>query len=192
MDELFPLTDLLVLRAQAGDREAFATLAALWQPLLLRHAERLCACADRRTASEPADAVQDAWLSIARGLGSLDDPRAFGGWAMRIVARRVADRVRQDVRRRRRDRSAARGASPASDADDAETVRLIRLALATLPARDRAVLLLAYGRGMTPGDIAAALGVAPGTAGSRLHRARRRLRAALERLTTDEHDESDR
>jgi RNA polymerase sigma-70 factor (ECF subfamily) len=42
------------------------------------------------------------------------------------------------------------------------------------------VLLLATWEGLTPTEIAAVIGVPPATARTRLHRARGRLRAALE------------
>ena len=54
-------------------------------------------------------------------------------------------------------------------------------ALAVLPEQDREVLLLANWEGLTPAEIATVIGVPDGTARTRLHRARGRLRAELER-----------
>ncbi|MGK5553340.1 RNA polymerase sigma factor [Actinomadura kijaniata] len=53
-------------------------------------------------------------------------------------------------------------------------------ALARLNRGQRDVLLLTAAGELTPAEIAAALGVAPGTVHSRLNRARRRMRAALD------------
>jgi RNA polymerase sigma-70 factor (ECF subfamily) len=53
-------------------------------------------------------------------------------------------------------------------------------ALAGLPARDRDALLLVVWGELSHEETAAALGVPVGTVGSRLHRARRRIRAALD------------
>lgn len=52
-------------------------------------------------------------------------------------------------------------------------------ALAGLTAGDRDVLLLSAVAGLSYDEVAAALSIPPGTVGSRLHRSRRHLRAAL-------------
>ena len=52
-------------------------------------------------------------------------------------------------------------------------------ALAALPTRDRDVLLLVAVAELTYAEISAALGVPPGTVGSRLNRARKSVRQAL-------------
>jgi RNA polymerase sigma-70 factor (ECF subfamily) len=205
MDRLYPLTEVLVLRAQAGEREAFATLASLWSPILLAHAKRLsCGFADGGD-DLAEDAAQDAWASIARRLGGLDDPRAFGAWAMRIVARRVADRARRRSRERRRmsasasppgrDAAAAgdggSDADPAGRLDDQAALARMRLALAGLAPGDRLLLVAAYERGMSVAEMSRFTGVKRGTVKSRLHRARRRLRVAMERTDryANPHDE---
>ena len=191
MDRLFPLTEVLVLRAQGGDREAYGSLAALWAPVLERHAGRLCEGMGGEGEQWAQEASQEAWVGIARGLsagagtGGLDDPRAFGAWAMRIVARRVADRVRRARRDRRRDRSGVRrerGEGDEGGEAGGEGVWRLRVALALARDEDRAVLSMAYGKGMGAGAIAAALGVAEGTAKSRLSRAKGSLRVAMERM----------
>lgn len=81
--------ELLVLGAQARQVEAFEHLAARWHPRLLRHAWRLTG--DLEGAQE---AVQEAWMGVARGLWRLKDPASFGPWALRIVSRRCADKSR--------------------------------------------------------------------------------------------------
>ncbi|GIF37231.1 DNA-directed RNA polymerase sigma-70 factor [Actinoplanes xinjiangensis] len=53
-------------------------------------------------------------------------------------------------------------------------------ALAGLPERDRDALLLVVWGELSHEETAAALGIPVGTVGSRLHRARRRIRAALD------------
>lgn len=63
---------------------------------------------------------------------------------------------------------------------DAESTRgLLAAALATISAKDRDVLLLVAWAGLSGEEAAQALGVPSGTARSRLHRARRKVRAAL-------------
>lgn len=63
---------------------------------------------------------------------------------------------------------------------DAESTRgLLAAALAAIPAKDRDVLLLVAWAGLSGEEAARALGVPAGTARSRLHRARKKVRAAL-------------
>jgi RNA polymerase sigma-70 factor (ECF subfamily) len=56
---------------------------------------------------------------------------------------------------------------------------LIRRKLAELPENERELLLLVAWEGLTPTEAAAVVGIPAGTARSRLHRARARLRARL-------------
>jgi RNA polymerase sigma factor (sigma-70 family) len=58
-------------------------------------------------------------------------------------------------------------------------------ALAALPARDRDVLLLVAWGDFAYGDVASALGIPIGTVRSRLNRARRKVRAALDPITDE-------
>jgi len=57
--------------------------------------------------------------------------------------------------------------------------RALRSAIRALPSAERDVLLLVAWEQLTPAQAATALGVPPGTARSRLHRARAALRLAL-------------
>lgn len=188
MEKLFPVTELLVLRAQAGEREAFATLAELWQPLLRAHSRRLTRGFGPSAEQWAEDATQEAWLAVARGLARLEDPRAFGAWAMRIVARRVADRARRAARKPRTGVSDPPQNGPGTD-DDArrsaerdEGLARMRVALATLPDADRLLLIAAYRQDMGVAELAAWIGAPVGTVKSRMHRARRKLRDAMERM----------
>jgi RNA polymerase sigma factor (sigma-70 family) len=168
--------ELLVLAAQAWDARAFERLASRWHPRLLRHAARLTGDADGAE-----DAVQEAWVAIARGLGRLADPAAFGAWALRITGRRCADWVgrRQRMRQRFADLDAAANVPAAAD-ERADDVSLLRKAIRDLGPQQRALLAMRYVEGLSLGEIARALGVPAGTVKSRLYHARERLRAALE------------
>lgn len=89
--------EMLVLAAQAGRSEPFGLLAERWHPRLLHLA--LALTRDQEGARE---AVQEAWLGIARGLSRLRDPACFGPWALGITRRRCADWVnRRGLARRR-------------------------------------------------------------------------------------------
>ncbi|MBS2535690.1 SigE family RNA polymerase sigma factor [Catenulispora sp. NF23] len=95
-------------------------------------------------------------------------------------------------RRRRREvpwDAAAVGAGQREPADDDATVvdLALRAALRKLPARQREVVVLRVFLDLDTRSTAAALGVAPGTVQSHLHRAIKALRAELEE--TNEREE---
>src|SRR5918999_2152388 len=85
--------EVLVLYAQAGRREALDRLASRWRPRHFAHARRLLGSNDRA-----ADAVQDAWVSIVRGLWRLNDPVRFPAWSYAILTRRCQDMMRRASR----------------------------------------------------------------------------------------------
>jgi RNA polymerase sigma factor (sigma-70 family) len=70
--------------------------------------------------------------------------------------------------------------------DSAARTHLLAAAVGKLPAAEREVLLLVAWEQLTPAEAAAALGVPPGTARSRLHRARATLRLMLAGTDADE------
>ena len=170
------IDEMLVLAAQGRHVEAFEHLAKRWHPRLLRHAYRLTG------DSEGArDAVQEAWVAIARGLHRLEDPARFGGWALRITQRRCVDWIA----RRRRTRSRTAHLEAASTAEVARTVEddavtRARDALRHLDPQRRALMSMFYVEGLSVVEIAHVLEIPIGTVKSRLYAARERLRAILE------------
>ncbi|MBP7867004.1 MAG: sigma-70 family RNA polymerase sigma factor [Acidobacteria bacterium] len=168
--------ELLVLEAQAGRVEAFERLAALWHPRLLGYAFHLTG--DREGARE---AVQDAWMSVVRGLSRLRDPAGFPGWALSIARRRCADWVRRRQRSRRGAEGlndAARLASPTTSSEE-QTERL-REAIRGLDPESRFLVEMYYRESLSVGEIARVLGIPAGTVKSRLYHVRERLRTILE------------
>ena len=166
--------DMLVLAAQAREVEAFERLAARWYPRLLRHALRLTG--DLEGARE---AVQEAWVAIARGLGRLKDPARFGAWALRITNRRCADWiVRRQRHRNRTTTLEAAGQTP--DPRRGDRLALVRDLLRRLDPERRALMAMFYVEGLSVAEIATVMGLPAGTVKSRLHNAREHLRETLE------------
>lgn len=169
--------ELLVLRCQEGDTEAFELLVGRWQRRLWRHAWRL-------TGDESAawDAIQETWIGISRGIRRLADAAAFPAWAYQIVS----NKCRDSVRRERRRREAAKTYSEwmrqeeQEDAVAKEQHGNLKEALDQLSGLDRAVLSLRYEEGFDTAEIACIMGVPDGTVKSRLFYARQRLRKYLE------------
>ena len=86
-----PLTDLVV-RAQAGDVDAYSRLVQATQTMA--YAVALSVVRDRTTAQ---DATQQAYLRAFRRLADLEEPAAFASWLRRIVAT-VALNIRRGKR----------------------------------------------------------------------------------------------
>lgn len=176
------LTELLVLRAQAAQGDAWGLLVSLWHERLLRHARHLTA---REDAAQ--DVTQEAWLEMTRGLHRLEDPASFGPWAYKIVTRSSARWIRREQRRRQVEGNAAaeptaRGESHAT-AETADTVDAVRVALRRLRADQRAILELRYVEDYGIEQIAKVLSIAAGTVKSRLFQAREQLRNHLNKVT---------
>jgi RNA polymerase sigma-70 factor, ECF subfamily len=169
----------LVLECQEGSRAAFEQLVDRWQDRLWRYARWMTG-----NDEAAADAVQETWMAIARGLGRLDTPSAFPAWAYRICSNRCADWVRSEQRNRRLSEGLA-DASPSepgtSDPDPAaDGQKAVRQAVARLAPDQRQVVALYYSDGLGVGEIALALAIPEGTVKSRLHYAREQLREWLE------------
>jgi RNA polymerase sigma-70 factor (ECF subfamily) len=182
------LDDLLVLEAQRGRAQAWRALVVRWHPPLLRRAVRLLG--DHHLA---ADAVQDAWVSVAKGITRLEDPACFAPWVYRILARRCADHIGRAVRRVERpgDVATAHASPTESRGEHAEETARTRAALATLPGDQRLLLALRYADGVPLAVIAELLRIPEGTVKSRLHTAREALRQLLEPHETGQREGAD-
>lgn len=173
--------EVLVLRCQQRDAEAFESLVGRWQRRLWRHAWRL-------TGDEGAawDATQEAWIGISRGIGRLADPTAFPAWAYRIVSNKCRDLIRRERRRRKTAETyfewMQRGEQESDAARRQHTT--LKEALDQLSGPDRAVLSLRYEEEFDTAEIARILDIPEGTVKSRLYYARQRLRKYLE----EDHD----
>ena len=115
-----------------------------------------------------AEALAPTWLRWSR-IGPLPHRTA---WVLR-----VATNLSLDALRRRRPPVAA---VAAPDHADSTAVRLALVAaLRALPKRQRQVVVLRHLAGLPEADVAATLGISPGTVGAHLHRAMAALRRRL-------------
>ena len=165
----------LVERARHGDREAFAVLAA-------GSVDRLYAIArvTLRDADRAEDAVQECLVRCWRDLPSLRDADRFEAWQRRLLMHAITDEFRRGRRFEAKVRvlhaEPIEGDASVALADRDELDRGFR----RLSSEHRAILVLRYFQGLTLPEVADALGIAEGTAKSRLHYAMAALRAALD------------
>ena len=183
-----PDVDLLAAHV-AGDPDAFATL-------FTRHRDRLWAVA-LRTMGNPhdaADGLQDGLVAAYRRADSFRGDAAVTTWLHRVVVNACLDRLRAAKVRRadalpddlddHGDRgSSYTSTSPADDPEQAAITddrrRAVLAALATLPAEQRAALVLVDMEGYPVAEVAVMLDCAEGTVKSRCSRGRVRLAALL-------------
>jgi RNA polymerase sigma-70 factor (sigma-E family) len=116
------------------------------------------------------DVVQDAFVSVHRAWSRVRDPPAY---LRRAVVNACTSHHRRMFRERRN------RAAPGSTIVDLGADELFDV-LDTLPARQRAAIVLRYWHDLDESDIASALGCRPGTVGSLLHRAIAHLREVIE------------
>ncbi len=147
-------------------------------PRLRRRAVRMC-----RSEADADDIVQDALIRALRGRHQLRSVDRAGGWLLTIVSTTVIDRARRRRVRPLEVELAVEPAAHVTDDDEQPWAHLsiddVRAAVAALPDDVRDTYRLFALEGRDYAAIAAALGVPKATVGTRIHRARRQLKAAL-------------
>lgn len=172
------LDEYLLSLSQSGSLEALDGLARRWTPRLLRYATRVLG-GSGDAAETARDVVQETWLAVVRGLGSLRDPAQFPSWIYGIATRKCVDAIRGKTRRRALDAGAAGGGVEPRPAVSPEEQIDLAKAVRQLPPLHRAVVHLFYREAFSVDEIAGILGVPAGTIKSRLHHAREALRQQL-------------
>ena len=183
--------DELIERAQAGDQDAFCSLARAYQ-------RRIYALALHYTRDphEAEDLSQEVWLKAYRALGGFRGEAGFYTWLRKITVNTFLNRQRERKTMNSTDRKAI---------VMGELVSLEELGLAPLPpqpapeerlhqqlmaekvmagmgeltAQQRLIFLLKHREGMTYEEIAQACAVSTGTVKKALFRAVNRLREYL-------------
>jgi RNA polymerase sigma factor (sigma-70 family) len=167
----------LVQRAQSGDHDAFAALAAAAIARLHRTA-RLILRDDERAGDAVQDALLQAWLDIR----AVRDPDRFRAWLNRVLVRscyREADRHR----RRQSVEIPVEAIETAGDPGDGRVIAArdqVDRAFRRLTREQRAVLVVHDYLDLRDAEAAETLGIPNGTFKSRLSRASIALRAAVE------------
>jgi RNA polymerase sigma-70 factor (ECF subfamily) len=166
-----------VRKAQAGDKEAFAAIAAGAISTMHRTARLILRDEDRAN-----DAVQEALTTAWLDIKAVRDPERIDAWLRRLLVR-ACYRVSASERRHRGRISPPVREITSSLPDASADVALrdqIDRAFRRLTADQRAVLVMRHYLDLTDTQAAEALGIPSGTVKSRLSRAAAALRAAIE------------
>ena len=176
-----PDDDALLAAHRAGDPHAFGELVARYRGELWGIALRTLG--DREDA---ADAVQEALVSAYRRAGSFRAEASVRTWLRRIVVNACIDRFRYERVRRTVSWPEADVAARGDPAVDTVTRLAVDEALAVLPVEQRVAVVLVDVQGYPVAEVAAILGVPPGTVKSRCARGRARLAVLLGHLRRED------
>jgi RNA polymerase sigma-70 factor (ECF subfamily) len=166
----------LVDQAKRGDREAFDALARQTGDRCLAIAFRIL-----RDFDLADDAVQSALVTAWREIRTLRDPRLFEPWLHRILTNACYTEARR--RRRRSEVIRLLPVEPEHVRDESLQLELrdeFERAFRRLTVEQRAVLVYHHYLGLPLPEVAARIGIPVGTAKSRMHHAKRALRASLD------------
>jgi RNA polymerase sigma factor (sigma-70 family) len=151
--------------------------------LVARHGAMLLALAHTISNdwAEAEDIVQATYEIALRNLHRLREPAAARAWLLRIESReafRIQRRMRRFVSlefhvQEKGDIGGAEGGASADESVD------VRRAIAGLPPRTRAALMLHHYCGLSVEETAAALGVSPNTVKTQLRKGLSRVREEL-------------
>jgi len=187
-----------VAALRSRDEGAFRALVESWTPLMT-HVAR----AHVSTDASAEEVVQDAWVGFLRGIDSFEGRSSLRTWTFRILTNIAKTRgvreqrvVPQSSAGPTVDPGRFRGPEddypggwkvfpvrwpePDDAAVAAETAAMIRAGIATLPARQRAVITLRDVHGFSSEEVCDLLELTPANQRVLLHRARATVRGLLE------------
>jgi RNA polymerase sigma-70 factor (ECF subfamily) len=193
----------LVRRLREGDEQAFVGLVTAWHSRLLRVARGFVP-----TDAAAEEVVQDTWSALIERLEGFEGRSSLHTFLFRILLNRARTRGEkerrsvpwssleneenarptEDMLGRRFDERGMWSAAPRPWEEESperlverkEVVRLIHAELEKLPPGQRAVLVLRDIEGLEPEEICSALEITETNQRVLLHRARTRIRLALE------------
>src|SRR3954447_15021998 len=191
------LPDADVVRAlKRGDESVFAELVDAYSGGLLRMAQMYVR--DRAVAEE---VVQETWLAVLRGIGRFEGRSSLKTWIYRILINTAKTRGQRESRSIPFS-AAGSGDEAAVDPErflgggwvlgpsewpgpeeellQGETRDAILRAIEELPEQQRVVITMRDVEGFPPDEVADALGISDGNQRVLLHRARAKVRSAIE------------
>ncbi len=171
----------LVASARAGDPQAFEALVRATYADTYTLAYRLTG-----DEEDARDVVQESYLRAYRGLNRFRGDAQFSTWMYRITANCASTHIGRRARHRHDEllddapvADLRPDSDPAARSDAGATRDRLTAALADLPPRLRAVVVLRDVYDLPHEAIAAELGISESAAKVRLHRARKKLRETL-------------
>jgi RNA polymerase sigma-70 factor (ECF subfamily) len=193
----------IVAALKRGDESVFADLVDAYSPGLMRMAQMFVR--DRAVAEE---VVQETWLGVVRGIDRFEGRSSLKTWIFRILMNTAKTRGQRESRSIPFS-AAVRDDEPSVDPDrflgpdhryaggwmlgpsewltpeeeliQGETRNAILAAIDQLPEAQRAVITMRDVEGFPSDEVAEALGISDGNQRVLLHRARSKVRGAIEK-----------
>lgn len=170
----------LIKRCLQGEEEAYGVLVDRYKGLAYTLAYRMLGDGDSAN-----DISQDSFVAAFRNLERFRGTSKFSTWLATIVLNKCRDHLRGRMDFVPLDKIAEIKSSPAPDperiASMHETGDAVQEALSRLSPRDREVLILKHIEELSYEELAVVLGAGVTALKVRAHRARERLREALEK-----------
>lgn len=173
----------LVIRARAGDAEAFGAMVRRFQDMAVGYSYSLL-----RDLNLAEDAAQEAFLEAYLCLSQLREPAAFPGWFRRIVFKQCDRLTRGKALEVGSLEAASEEASQSSQVEMLEQGEIkiqVWKAIDVLPEGERTVVTLFYLGGYSHKEVSAFLDLPVTTIKKRLFSARGRLREMLLDVVSD-------
>jgi RNA polymerase sigma-70 factor (ECF subfamily) len=195
----------LVARLRAGDERAFEDIVERYDASMLAVARGYV-----RSRAVAEEVVQEAWVGVLKGLDRFEGRSSLRTWVLRIVANTARTRATREARVVPMSSIQPDAAEPTVDPDrfrgpsdpfpghwwtyptdwrtlpetqlaSQETIDVVKEAIEGLPDMQRTVITLRDVLGCDSDEVCESLGITEGNQRVLLHRARGRVRAALER-----------
>jgi RNA polymerase sigma-70 factor (ECF subfamily) len=195
----------LVAQLRAGDEAAYTEIVRRYHGALVR-----VASAHVRSTAVAEEIAQDAWVAVLNGLARFEGRSSFRTWLFTIAANLAKTRGTREARSLpfsalardeadgersvEADRFLEEGQwadappewrDPETRLLNGETLAQIERAIAALPEAQRTVITLRDVRGAGAEEVCALLGISEGNQRVLLHRARAKVRRALEAVLAD-------
>lgn len=168
--------NLLVMRCQVGDHQAFKELYNLFGSLTLRLLQSYI------KNEEASDLNQEVWLTIYQRISSLNETDRFKYWLYQVTRNKAIDYYRKNKRTDYFDESTYlvnQLSDLNEDARDLINHKRIHLARKNLSPKLNEVIELYYFHGMDYKEVSLIVGCSMGTVKSRIHSAKNKIREWL-------------
>ncbi len=169
-----------ILKARAGDREAFSQVVEAYQVPVYNLCRRMLG-----NPGEAEDAAQETFWRAFQAIGRYDPQRPFATWLLSIAAHHCIDHLRRQrlvalsleaMPDYRDTPDPEPGPETAAEAHERE--QRVAQMLQTLEPVDRAAIVMRYWYDLSYEEMSEALSLSVSAVKSRLHRARRELAGA--------------
>ena len=170
--------DLLIIRAQAGDLDAFGSIVQRFQDMAVGYAYSVLG--DFHLAQ---DAAQEAFIEAYRNIARVYSAAVFAAWLRRIIFK-YCDRLtrrgdHQTVQLEQAVSIASEEKTPLEVAEAEQMKQMVLSAIRSLPQEERTVTTLFYIDGYSYKEIATFLEIPATTVDNRLRASRKRLKRGM-------------